>query len=196
MALFGRIFGLIGFLNDFFHGLEVLGLQIFAYLFDNIEKGSVLVLIVLFGLLVHLGDELNKRVLYFSRSIGKNHHDKIPHQILPIVKTLRSLVVHYPRIMKLTKPTKVHRNLIIQTHQLRRLVKVLQVLMMIQHLNKPLHQLTIDIHGVLIKTIVEVVSQLLVLGLTVSVRKVVLVKRMLENVLRLHYIHRPAPHTL
>lgn len=68
--------------------------------------------------------------------------------------------------------------------------------MMIQHLNKPLHQLTIDIHGVLIKTIVEVVSQLLVLGLTVSVRKVVLVKRMLENVLRLHYIHRPAPHTL
>lgn len=67
--------------------------------------------------------------------------------------------------------------------------------MVVQHLDETLHQLPIDVHRVLVEPIVEVVSELLVLGLPVAgVPQVVLVEGMLEDILRLHDIHRPSSH--
>jgi len=113
---YNRVFRLVGLFIDFVHGLQVFLLKVFADLFNDVVEGSILILCFLFLLLVHLLYELNKRVLYFSRSIGKNHHYKIPHQVLPIVEALGSFIVNQPWIMKFAKASEVHWHLIIQTH--------------------------------------------------------------------------------
>jgi hypothetical protein len=122
--LFRWIFSLICLFLKFFHGLKVFLLEVFAYLLDDVIEGSILVLVRVF-FNVHVLYVLNKRILYFSRSIGINHHYKIPHQSFPVMKILRGLIINYPGIMKFTKPSKIHWNLIIESHQLRRFVEVL-----------------------------------------------------------------------
>ena len=87
----GRCFDLVSLFFDFFHGFFVFVFEVFADLFENIKERGILVFV--FGFFVHFGNELNKRVLYFSRSIGKNHHNKIPHQIFPVMKVFGGLVV-------------------------------------------------------------------------------------------------------
>lgn len=111
------------------------------------------------------------------------------------MEVLGRLVVHDPRVVKLVEPPEIHRDLIIESHQLGGLIEVLKVLVVVQHLDHALDQLAIDVHGVLIEPVVEVVSQLLVLGLPVRrVRQVVFVERVLEDVLRLYDVHWPTSH--
>jgi hypothetical protein len=67
--------------------------------------------------------------------------------------------------------------------------------MVVQHLDESLHQLPIDVHRVFVEPIVEVVSELLVLSLSVAgVAQVELVEGVLEDILRLHYIDWPSSH--
>jgi len=134
---FRRVFDLIGFFFKLLHSLEISLLKVFANLLNDVKEGSILVLVwVLFN--VHVFYVLNKRILYFSRSIGINHHYKIPHQSFPIMEILRGLIINYPRIMKFAKPSKIHWDLIIESHQLRRLIKVLKIFMVVQHLDEAL----------------------------------------------------------
>jgi len=84
------------------------------------------------------------------------------------VEVFRGFFVNDGGVVKFAKSSKIHRHLIIKSHQLRWLIKILQVFMVVQNFNKALDKLTIDVHGVLIKPIVKVVSQFLVLGLPVG----------------------------
>lgn len=111
------------------------------------------------------------------------------------MEVLRGFVISDPWIFKFAKPSKVHWNFIIETHEVRRLVEILKVLMVIKHFNEPLNQLPIDIHSILIEPVVKVISKLLVLSLTVCrVGEVILVERVFENILRLYDVHRPSSH--
>lgn len=111
------------------------------------------------------------------------------------MKVFWGLVVHYPRIMKFTKATEVHRNLVIQAHQFWGIVEVFQVFMVVQHLDKALHKFPIDIHRIFVEPIVEVISQLLVLSLPIArISQIVFVEGVLEDILRLHHEHRPSSH--
>ena len=68
---------------------------------------------------------------------------------------------------------------------------------MVQHLDEALHEFSVDVHGVFVEAVVEVVGQLFVLGLSVGrVRQVVLVERVFEYVLRLHDVDRSSAHLL
>jgi hypothetical protein len=69
--------------------------------------------------------------------------------------------------------------------------------MVVQNFNKPLDKLTVNVHGIFIKSIVEVVSQLLVLGFPIGgVGQVILVEGMLEYVFWLYYVNRTASHLI
>jgi hypothetical protein len=68
---------------------------------------------------------------------------------------------------------------------------------MIEHLNGPLDKLPINIHGVLIETIIEVVGQLLFLSLAVSgIAEIVFVERVFEDILWFDHIYRGRPFAL
>jgi hypothetical protein len=185
---------LIRLLIYFFHGFLILLLKVFADLLDNAEErvGWLPIFLIFF---VHLCHKLNKRVLYFFRCAGKDHHNEVFHEIFSVMKIFRGLIIHQRRIMKFVESSKIHRYFIIQPHQFRRLVKVLQIFVMVQHLDHTLHQLPIDIHRILIETVVEVVRQLLILSLTIRrIRQIILVERVLEDVFGLHHVSRTPSH--
>jgi hypothetical protein len=68
----------------------------------------------------------------------------------------------------------------------------------IKDLNKSFNQFAIDIHGILIIAIVEVISKFLVLSLSVCrVAEIILIERMLEDILGLYDVYRcSSPHQI
>ena len=67
--------------------------------------------------------------------------------------------------------------------------------MMIKNLDVPLDEFAIDVHGVLIEAIIEVISEFLILRFPVGgVGEVVLIEGVLEDILGLHYVNRPSSH--
>ena len=75
------------------------------------------------------------------------------------------------------------------------LFQVLKEFVGLDHFDEPLHQLPIDVHGVFIEAIVEIVGELFVLGLAVcGGAEVVLIEGVLEDVLGFDDIDRATPH--
>jgi hypothetical protein len=52
------------------------------------------------------------------------------------MKIFRGLIINYPGIMKFTKASEIHWNLIIETHQLRRVIEILEIFMVIEYLDE------------------------------------------------------------
>jgi hypothetical protein len=188
------VFGLILAVYQFLHGLHVLRIEVLADLFDDIVERSVdAVLLAL--LLVHMLHELDQGVLDLPAGVGEDHHDEVLHQRLTSVEPLGGVVVHDRRVVELAETAEVHRHLVVQPHQLRRLVEVLEVLVVVEHLDEPLDQLAVGVHGVLVEAVVKVVGELLVLRLAVGgVGEVVLVEGVLEDVLGLDDVDRSSSH--
>ena len=84
------------------------------------------------------------------------------------MEVLGNLVIDYPGVVELVEPSKIHRNLVIESHQFWRLIEVVEVFVVINDLNHAFDQFSIDVHGVFVKAVVEVVSEFLVLGLAVG----------------------------
>lgn len=69
--------------------------------------------------------------------------------------------------------------------------------MMIQHLNKPFYEFTVNVHGIFIESVIEIVCQLLVLSLSVGrVGKIIFVKGVLEDILGFYDVDWTAPHII
>jgi hypothetical protein len=61
---------------------------------------------------------------------------------------------------------------------------------MIEDFDRSLHELAIDVHGVLIEPVIEVISELLFLSFAVSgVAQIVLVERVLEDILWFNHVY-------
>lgn len=192
--LLRRVLGLILLIDQFLHGLLVLLLEVLSDLLDDIVERRVLSLLLAL-LLVHVLDEFDERVFDLATGVREDHHDEVPHQWFSRVEILRGVVVDDGRIVELAEAAEIHGHLIVEPHQLRGLVKVLQVLVVIQDFDEALDQFAIGIHGVLIEAVVEVVGQFLVLRLSVGgIGEVVLVEGVLEDVLGLDDVHGPSSH--
>ena len=94
-------------------------------------------------------------------------------------------------IKKLAKSPKVHRNLIIKPHQLGWGIKIRRINTLIKNFDRPLDQFTINVHSIFVKAIIEIVSQVFVLGLSIHwLVQIKFIERMPKYVLWLHDIHR------
>ena len=69
---------------------------------------------------------------------------------------------------------------------------------MVENFYESFNQFAIDIHGILIIAIVEVISEFLVLSLSICrVAEIILIERMLEDILRFHDVYRcSSPHQI
>jgi hypothetical protein len=105
--------------------------------------------------------------------------------------SLISLGINKDRsIKKLAKSSKIHWNLIIKPHQLGWGIKIRRVNAFIKYFDGPLHHFAINVHGIFIKPIIEIISQVFVLGLPIHrLIQIKFVERMSKYVLRLYYIH-------
>ena len=168
--------------------------QIFTNLLDDIKEGGVLCFLLSL-LFVHMLDKLDERVLDLATGIREYHHNKVLDEWLSRMEVFRSLIVDDRWVMKFAEPTKIHRNFIIESHQLGRLVEVFQVFVVVEHFYESFDQFSISVHGVLIEAVVEVIGKFLVLCFAVGgIGEIVLVERVLEDVLGLHYVDWPSSH--
>ena len=110
------------------------------------------------------------------------------------MKVLGSLVVNKPWIMKFIESTKIHRYLVIKPHQLWGLVEVPEMLIMINNLDKPFNKFTINVHSILIESIVKIVSKFFILSLAIGwIGKIILIEGMLEDILGFYNKDRTSP---
>lgn len=111
------------------------------------------------------------------------------------MEILGCFVVNNWRIVKFAKPSKIHGDLIIESHELWWLIEVFQVFMVVKYLNKAFDKFAIDIHGILIEAIIEVICQFLILSLAIGgIGKVILVEGMLEYVFGLYDVDWSSSH--
>ena len=168
--------------------------QIFANLLDDIKEGGVLCFLLSL-LFVHMLDKLDERVLDLATGIREYHHNKVLDEWLSRMEVFRSLIVDDRWVVKFAEPAKIHRNFIIESHQLGRLVEVFQVFVVVEHFYESFDQFSISVHGVLIEAVVEVIGKFLVLCFAVGgIGEIVLVEGVLEDVLGLHYVDGPSSH--
>lgn len=140
-------------------------------------------------------DELDERVLDLPAGIREDHHNEVPDEWLSGVEVLGSVIVDDGGVVKFAEAAKIHRYLVVEAHELGRLVEVLQVFVVVEHLDEALHQFAISVHGVLVKAVVKVICEFFVLGFAVGgIGEVVLVEGVLENVLGFHDVNRPSSH--
>lgn len=110
------VFGLILFINKFLHSFLIFLFEVLSDLLNDIVECRILTLLLAL-LFVHVLDELDERVFDLPAGISEDHHDEVPYQWFASVEILRGVVVDDGWIVELAKSAKIHRHLIVESHQ-------------------------------------------------------------------------------
>lgn len=100
-------------------------------------------------------------------------------------------------VEELAEAPKIHRDFIVEPHEFGRSIEVVRVDTFIKNLDFSLDKLPINCHGVIIKAVVKVISDIIILCLFVThFIKVEFIERVFEDVFRLHHIDWRRHHSL